>query len=795
MSNKNEKSKNVNLETNELNKTVQRPHVTSFKKTKSITNPISGIEANIKLGDFTLIRRLGVGGMGEVWLAHQKAMDRDVALKILSPTLSANQEFVSRFVQEVKISAKLQHPNIVVSYYAGIEKGIHYLAISYIDGHTLNDTLLQVNKIPEDAALNICLNIAHALNYAWKKCHMVHRDIKPGNIMISSTEKEIYLMDMGISKNLSENNSLTMTGAIVGTPYYMSPEQARGDLLDFRADIYALGATIFHLLTGKVPYNSDTTMGILTKVITEPVPYITDSNPKISDRCAKVIKVMMAKEAQNRQQSWDDVIKHIKQIIKSNNSPNKNTTQTSLNKNTKVKNKTVSKIVENKNNFPCPSCNINNKIDALFCTNCGESLSKQCPECSEKISINMNFCLKCGTDIQTLNNLEALLKQATQAKKECKWIRIMKLSKSLPKKSELSNAKLSKLLTQILIIKKVASKEIEIEDSYQSVTELAKKYSEKNENVKAFSLLQDFLFKYPKNYYAPEIRNRIKELKKISYQGPILNEKWIIPGSNIELVPIKEGEFTIGSSSGNFLGYGGEKGRKKNEGPAHQVTLSQPFWISQYVITIENFLHYINSSDNNNNIQWNATSCPIDKAGKDKDIGRRCWGEMTQPMIEVNWNDASNFCQWLTHVEIKQNRIPAKYHYRLPTEAEWEYCCRAGTTSIYNFQGGSESTLHKYAWIDTNSNKQTHPVGQKLPNEWGLYDMHGNVWEWCQDIYREYSNNHAVDPCSTTAQIGYVRRGGSWINSASHCRSAYRNFWEADCAFNYLGFRIVLAQK
>jgi len=256
-----------------------------------------------------------MGGMGEVWLATQTAMDRKVALKILSPALTGDENFVSRFMEEVKMSAKLEHPNIITAFDAGNENGIYYLAMSYIDGMEL-EVKLKVDKIVnEHEALKIIRSIAEALKYAWDKFKILHRDIKPSNIMISS-DGDAKLMDMGISKSMSENRDLTMTGMIVGTPYYMSPEQARADAeLDSRSDIYALGATLYHIVTGQVPYDASTAMGVLAKYMTEPFPSPQIKNPELSDVCSVLLEIMMAKKAENRQQDWASVISDIDQVL------------------------------------------------------------------------------------------------------------------------------------------------------------------------------------------------------------------------------------------------------------------------------------------------------------------------------------------------------------------------------------------------------------------------------------------------------------------------------------------------
>jgi serine/threonine protein kinase len=175
---------------------------------------------------------------------------------------------------------------------------------------------LKIDKIiPEKMALKITLQVAEALRYAWDEFKILHRDIKPANIMLDK-KGSAKLMDMGISKSISEDHNLTMTGMIVGTPYYMSPEQALSKPnLDFRADLYSLGATLYHMVTGSVPYDADTAVGILTKHITDPLPMPREVNPELSQECEDLLEIMLAKNKGDRQNSWEEAISDIKNVI------------------------------------------------------------------------------------------------------------------------------------------------------------------------------------------------------------------------------------------------------------------------------------------------------------------------------------------------------------------------------------------------------------------------------------------------------------------------------------------------
>ncbi|MBL1217146.1 MAG: formylglycine-generating enzyme family protein [Planctomycetes bacterium] len=215
---------------------------------------------------------------------------------------------------------------------------------------------------------------------------------------------------------------------------------------------------------------------------------------------------------------------------------------------------------------------------------------------------------------------------------------------------------------------------------------------------------------------------------------------------------IPPGEFVMGSPAS-------EVGRSDVEGPQHQVTLTQPYYMGITEVTQAQYQTIMG----NNPSKFVGTALPVE---------------------QVSWDDATEFCRALAD---KTGRIV-----RLPTEAEWEYACRAGTTTRFGF-GDSDSHLSQYAWYEDNSGAQTHPVGQKEPNAFGLFDMHGNVWEWCADWYAEaYPSSSQTDPTGSGSGDARVLRGGSWNYNPDYCRSASRGMIPPDIQVNNSGFRVVL---
>ncbi|HRR07024.1 MAG TPA: protein kinase, partial [Victivallales bacterium] len=260
--------------------------------------------------------RIGIGGMGEVYTAEQISMKRTVAIKILQPELASDKSYLERFFREVRTLAQIEHPNIVRAIEAGVDGNTYFFSMTYINGSDVKRMLDEGKKFSEFQALRIGLELANALKYVWDKHKLLHRDIKPANIMLTP-EDEVKLMDLGISKKLQgEDADITIAGMMVGSPQYISPEQARAEKdIDFRADMYSLGATLFHILTGYTPYPGDSGMTVVAHHLSSPVPDPRKLAPAISSQTADMLMKMMQKNKEDRYSSWDELIDEIKRII------------------------------------------------------------------------------------------------------------------------------------------------------------------------------------------------------------------------------------------------------------------------------------------------------------------------------------------------------------------------------------------------------------------------------------------------------------------------------------------------
>jgi len=254
----------------------------------------------IEIPGYRIVRTLGQGGMATVYLAIQESFEREVALKILSDDLAKDPTFSERFLREAKIVSRLVHPNIVTVYDVGIESEHHFLSMEYIPGADLKNMRGQLSL---SERLNTVMDIARALNFAGQKGY-VHRDVKPENIMLHADSGRAVLMDFGIARPLETASSMTQTGTAIGTPHYMSPEQARGQVVDSRSDLYSLGVVLFLMLAGHVPFDADSAVAVGVQHVSEPIPRL----PVYLHVFQSIINKVLSKDPGHRYQTGDELI-------------------------------------------------------------------------------------------------------------------------------------------------------------------------------------------------------------------------------------------------------------------------------------------------------------------------------------------------------------------------------------------------------------------------------------------------------------------------------------------------------
>ncbi len=269
----------------------------------------------IELDRFRIIEKIADGSMGQVFKAHQVSMDRTVAVKVLHPELARNESFKRRFIQETQAVGNLNHHNIVQGIDAGESNGHLYFAMEYVDGQSLYEILKQ-GPLEEDEVLEIGLQVAHALEHGHAQ-GIVHRDIKPGNIMIAS-DGTAKVTDYGLVRRADDGSrKTTHSGKAVGTPYYISPEQARGEEeIDIRSDIYSLGATLYHAATGQPPFPGRTAAGIMSMAVEEPFPDPRREEPELSAAFARLVLRLAEKDRNRRPANPSDLIREIERVMR-----------------------------------------------------------------------------------------------------------------------------------------------------------------------------------------------------------------------------------------------------------------------------------------------------------------------------------------------------------------------------------------------------------------------------------------------------------------------------------------------
>jgi len=263
---------------------------------------------------YQILAKLGSGAMATVFKARQLSLDRIVAIKVLPRRLSENAEYVERFYKEGRAAAKLNHANIVQAFDVGESGGYHYFVMEYVEGHTLHDELAAGKVFSEAEALDILIQIARALEHAHNQ-GLIHRDVKPKNIMMTQ-DGRAKLADMGLARVASDAaTAQAEAGRAFGTPYYISPEQIRGEVdIDFRSDIYSLGATFYHLLTGRVPFEAAKPAAVMHKHLKDPLIPPDHINTELSAGIGEVVEVMMTKDRNQRYASTSDLLVDLKSI-------------------------------------------------------------------------------------------------------------------------------------------------------------------------------------------------------------------------------------------------------------------------------------------------------------------------------------------------------------------------------------------------------------------------------------------------------------------------------------------------
>ncbi len=748
------------------------------------TDPLADPLLGARLGNYEITFVLGKGAYGAVYKARDLTLGRYVAIKFLHQFLDKSHE--AMFLQEAKAVAALgKHAAIVTIFEFSEYQGRKYFVLEFVGSHA--GMLLRVHPkgLPLEMALRIGKESTEGLAYAHKH-NIIHRDIKPANILLEIEGGHAKLADFGVAR-LFDPTADSQGEAPGGTPAYMAPEVIAGSPGDTRSDIFSQGVTLYELLTGTLPFAGPDAASIMDAIAAYQYAPIGQRR-ELSAEVITVVEKALAFRAEDRFQTANELVAAFEACLAPKAAAmahpavmedNVTRDETRL-----VKLKAYQLAEDAKHNGCDKLANqpLNEGVELFRNGEAHEQLKQYGPAKTAFENAAASFTKAIDRAKAIMKKMLAL--KSTRAKME-----------EIRQKSEVARAE--ELAPDVFVrameeekLARATSGVIKATQHYHRAAvyyvealKVAMKYGEavlvevRNQLEKTVKSLETegllpFLemetkgvvelvaqaetvlpdFEAARKLYQTAIElyqgaaKRGRERKRISSEE---ESRAPITVAGIELVWMPPGHFYMGSDDGSV-----------EEEPRHEVTINHGFWMGKYPVT---------------QAQWQAVM-------KSNPSGFQ--GEPELPVENVSWDDCQGFAKKLTGL--------GEGLFRLPSEAEWEYACRAGSTDDWCF-GRDESMLADYAWNHESADGRTHPVGLKIPNAWGLYDMHGNVCEWCED-HRHPDYTGAPDRGQAWLDDTLeerVTRGGSWCIITPECRSAYRSWYASPSTkADFMGFRI-----
>lgn len=726
------------------------------------------MEDNLILqGRYQIIRKIGQGGMGKVYLAKDLRLGSQLALK---ENMFNDIKMVEAFEREARLLAGLRHAALPKVFDHFAEGDSTFLVMEFIAGNDLEDVLEKRRMkqppigVPKPFEVEEVITwgeqLLDALDYLHtRSTPIIHRDIKPQNLKLAE-RNQIALLDFGLAKgSAAQATQMVSNASIFGyTPNYAPIEQVQGSGTDARSDLYSLAATLYHLITGEVPPDALTRAKAMVEGDEDPLRPANLVNPRVPASVAVILTQAMAQNKNARPASAKEMHKMLSEAKRSLGSSINPTVQVStpmsgspaipqnsqgaFPQNSQGSFSSTSQTSEPQNRYPSQPQQHPSYPQA--------PPNPSYPQ-AQQTAVPQNYGQTNFPQSHTYSNPPRETVQDPYASRYNSQPPPMPapsyVSQVAPAKKG-SGGKIIAIIGAILLIGAIAVAAIILA-------------TKDDDNPK------------PTANGNTSGTNKQANSGKNQLPANIIDDdtvKHLISSQNF--IPIKPGQFTMGT----------EEHGDNNDVP-HVVRITHPYDMGKYEVTQQ---------------EWQAVMGNNPSKFQGSDL----------PVENVSWDDVQQFIQRL-------NELKDGYHYRLPTEAEWEYASRAGDEAEYI------SNLENFAWIGDNSglqridsediytndkdnyNKrliangcQTHRVGQKKPNKWGLYDMLGNVWEWCSDWYSEtyYLESEEADPQGPDSGTQRVNRGGSWYSQPDRCQTTNRSKDKPDGKLFNLGFRLVRAK-
>jgi len=687
-----------------------------------------------RIGHFAIEEELGSGAMGSVYRAKDESLGNLVAIKVIKPDLAQDKSARERFLREARAAATLRDHDHIVAVFSVNEiklrdgRYLLYLVMPLLKGETLQDRIDRANgkALPIKEQLLIARQITEGLAAA-HGVGLVHRDIKPGNIWLEARTDgtmRVKLLDFGLARSAGDSQ-LTATGATLGTPSFMAPEQGSNAGVDHRADLWSLGVIIFQMATGRLPFEGETPIEVMINARVNPLPSLPKLNPLLSKPHIHLIEQLLQKDRTERTQSASDVLTAL-QVVR----------------NSYVKDRT-------------------------------EPIAPVLPPSPQPMSREKKVTIAAVVGAVMIGAVFAV------------WL----VTRPGTKPIEVAETKTQPTIPQPV----TTAEETKIEKKNVVPTKVQVTKEEKKVVPPVTKVEPKVVLKEPAILTCPADAAEVKRAQKewATYlQVPVVTTEDLGEFIKLKLVLIPPGKFRMGSPPG-------ESGRLADE-TAHDVTITKPFYLGAYEVSRGEFRKFMENAPYETEAEKNgAGSSYWDKATKmfvnDNTLNWQNVGHEQNdlhPVVQITWNDAQAFCKWMTQ---RKGGVRPGRKVCLPTEAEWEFACRAGTaTRFYYGDGGDLLSDNGNTANKDDEYEYTAPTGRFLTNPFGLYDMHGNVWEWCDDWYGPFQSDAVKDPNLQEPPENGQRtlRGGCWNNIPIDARSAMRNKLPPDSRSNLLGFRV-----